>query len=61
MRGLPYQSLSAQVLSDGTLVDIGGTDFVAGSVEARWRINPTWGAVAFLDAALVDIGSFSAQ
>lgn len=57
VRGLPYQSLGAQVLSGGKLIDIGGTDFVAGSAEARWRINGTWGAVAFLDAALVDIGS----
>lgn len=59
VRGQPYQSLGAQVLRGGTAVDIGGTTFLGGSVEARYRLGNGWGVVGFLDAGLVDIGSFA--
>jgi translocation and assembly module TamA len=61
VRGQPYQSLSAQTLSGGTLVDIGGTTYLGGSLEGRVRINDNWGAVGFVDAGLVDIGTFAAS
>lgn len=59
VRGLPYQSLGAEVVQGTTPVQIGGTRFVGGSLEGRMRLNETWGAVAFLDAGLVDIGGFA--
>lgn len=58
VRGQPYQSLGAQILRGGATVDIGGTTFLGTSMEARYRINGTWGVVGFLDAGLVSIGSF---
>ena len=59
VRGLPYQSLGAEVVSGGATVDIGGTMFLGGSVEARYRLSDTWGAVGFLDVGLVDVGSLA--
>lgn len=48
-RGFEYQSLSP-VGSDGQ--PFGGLSVVEISTELRWRINPQWGAVAFVDNAI---------
>jgi translocation and assembly module TamA len=60
VRGQPYQSLGAVALdNNGVPVAIGGTTFVGTQLEARFRVNDTWGLVGFLDAGLVDIGTFA--
>ncbi len=61
VRGQPYQSLGVTV-SDGVNPDyrIGGTRFLAGSVEVRTRISGKIGLVGFLDAGYVAAsGSFA--
>lgn len=59
VRGQPYQSLGIQVTRDATSVGIGGTRFVAASLEARLRVTQTIGAVGFVDAGAIGIGSVS--
>ena len=59
VRGQPYQSLGAVVNDNGTPVPIGGTRFVGTQLEARLRLNDTWGVVGFFDAGLVDLDSFT--
>ena len=59
VRGQSYQSLGAQVVDGGVVVPIGGTTFVGTQLEARVRVNDTWGVVGFFDAGLVDIGTFT--
>lgn len=59
VRGQPYQSLGASVLKDGVMVEIGGTDFAAGSVEGRVKLTERIGVVGFVDAGIVGLGGFS--
>lgn len=56
VRGQPYQSLGTTVDDGGTLVNIGGTRFLATSLEARVRITPTIGVVGFVDVGAVGLG-----
>jgi translocation and assembly module TamA len=61
VRGQPYQSLGVTV-SDGINPDyrIGGTQFLAGSVELRTKITEKIGLVGFLDTGYVAAsGSFT--
>ena len=59
VRGQPYQSLGAVADDHGVAVPIGGTRFLGTQLEARLRLNDTWGVVGFFDAGLVDIDSFT--
>ncbi len=57
VRGQPFQSLGVEVADPddpGETVTLGGTGFAALQLEARLRINETFGAVAFADAGYVD-------
>ena len=60
VRGQPYQSLGVTVPDGGAAVTLGGNAFVAGSVEARLRVNGSFGGVAFLDMGVVGNGGLSA-
>lgn len=57
VRGQPYQSLGASVMDGSTLVNLGGTDFLAGSLEARVRVTDSIGIVGFVDAGAVGLGT----
>jgi translocation and assembly module TamA len=59
VRGQPYQSLGVSVLDGGTSVEIGGTTFVAASLEARVKVTESIGIVGFVDAGSVGLGGFS--
>ncbi len=59
VRGQPYQSLGVTVMDGSTPVDIGGTSFVAASLEARVRVTEAIGIVGFLDAGSVGLSGFS--
>ncbi|NPD15387.1 outer membrane protein assembly factor [Xinfangfangia sp. D13-10-4-6] len=54
VRGQPYRSLGVNIPdgSGGTYL-IGGTEFVAASMELRARFGESWGGVAFVDAGYV--------
>jgi len=54
VRGYPYKSIGVDG-PGGQLV--GGRYLAEGSVEARWRINDSFGAVAFLDGGAVGADS----
>lgn len=56
VRGQPYQSLGIEVPTSGGPVETGGTTFLGGSLEGRFRINDTYGAVAFFDIGTVSDG-----
>lgn len=56
VRGQPYQSLGVTVDDNGTPVNIGGTTFLAASLEARVRVTDTIGVVGFVDAGAVGLG-----
>ena len=58
VRGQPYQSLGVTVDSMGTPLDIGGTRFIGGSVEARVKISEKIGLVGFFDVGRVDAVDF---
>lgn len=53
VRGQPYQSLGVTVNDGGTDVRLGGTQFLAASLEARVRLWGKWGLAGFVDAAAV--------
>lgn len=56
VRGQPYQSLGVEILDPGdpgATATLGGTGFASVQIEARLRINETFGAVAFADAGYV--------
>lgn len=55
VRGQPYQSLGAAVIERGAAVGIGGTQFVATSLEARVKVTQAIGIVGFFDAGGVAI------
>jgi len=57
VRGQPYQSLGVMVDDGGTEVELGGTQFLAGSLEARLRLGDKWGLTGFVDAAFVGEGT----
>ncbi len=59
VRGQPYQSLGVTVPDGLTMVDTGGTSFVAASLEARVRVTELIGIVGFVDAGSVGVGGFS--
>ena len=48
MRGYEYNSIYPAE-RDALGLTPGGQGLVEGSVEARWRFNERWGAVAFVD------------
>ncbi len=49
VRGYAYNSIYPQE-RDTLGLTPGGQGALEGSVEARWRFNPSWGAAAFVDA-----------
>lgn len=57
VRGQPYQSLGVTVSDGGTDVELGGTQFVAASLEARLKLGDRWGLAGFVDAAAVGDGT----
>ena len=57
VRGQPYQSLGIEVATPGGPVETGGTTFLGGSLEGRFKFNDTYGAVAFFDVGTVSDGS----
>lgn len=59
VRGQPYQSLGATVNDGGTLVNLGGTSFLAVSMEARVKVTDSIGIVGFVDAGAVGLGSLT--
>jgi translocation and assembly module TamA len=56
VRGQPYQSLGITVMDGATPVNIGGTAFLGGSLEARVRVTDSIGVVGFVDAGAVGLG-----
>jgi translocation and assembly module TamA len=62
VRGQPYQSLGITV-SDGINPDyqVGGTQFLAGSLELRTKVGDRLGLVGFLDAGRVSTDGFLSQ
>ena len=59
VRGQPYQSLGATVNDNGTPVGLGGTTFLAVSLEARVKVTESIGVVGFVDAGAVGLGSLT--
>lgn len=59
VRGQPYQSLGVTVDNNGTPLDIGGTTFLATSLEARVKVTDSIGVVGFVDAGAVGVGGIS--
>ncbi len=58
VRGYEYQSIGVQQTdADGDTFTTGGRSLMELSGEVRYRINDTFGAVAFTDAGYVDTGS----
>ncbi len=55
VRGQPYQSLGASTLCRGVTVGVGGTQFIATSLEARMKVTQSIGVVGFVDAGAVAI------
>jgi translocation and assembly module TamA len=54
VRGQPFQSLGVSVPdAEGNSITTGGTRYLAASVEGRFKITETIGAVAFIDAGTV--------
>lgn len=54
VRGYAYRSIGIATTTDtGETGTVGGRGLFEGSVEARYRINETFGAVGFVDAGLV--------
>ena len=58
VRGQPYQSLGVEVLRNANTIEIGGSYFLAGSVEARVKVTPRIGVVGFFDMGQVGIDGF---
>ncbi len=56
VRGQPYQSLGITVNTPDGPVETGGTTFLGGSLEGRFKINDSYGAVAFFDIGTVADG-----
>jgi translocation and assembly module TamA len=59
VRGQPYQALGVNTVINGTPVEIGGTRFVATSLEARVKVTDTIGIVGFVDAGSVGETGFT--
>lgn len=53
MRGYNTRRLSPMVQEDGEWIPVGGNGLVDASLELRWNVSGSWGAVAFVDAANV--------
>ena len=61
VRGQPYQSLGVTTPQAGPdPLQTGGTEFLAGSLEARLKISDRIGVVGFFDMGLVGAGGASA-
>ena len=56
VRGQPYQSLGVSVINGVDPLEIGGTHFLGGSLEARVRVGASFGIVGFLDVGQVGLG-----
>lgn len=62
VRGQPYQSLTIDVLrDDGSVATLGGTQFLATSIEARVKTTDKIGIVGFLDIGRLDVDGFFAD
>ena len=58
VRGQPFQSLGVNVRRSLIDYKIGGTHFLAGSLELRTKVTQNIGVVGFVDAGRVDVGGF---
>jgi translocation and assembly module TamA len=59
VRGHPYRSLGVPITRDsGEEFLIGGTYFLAGSIELRAKVSEKIGVVGFFDAGRVDVDGF---
>lgn len=58
VRGQPYQSLGVNLLRSAQNYQVGGTYFLAGSVELRAKVTDNIGIVGFVDAGRVDVDGF---
>ncbi len=56
VRGQPYQSLGVSVLKGIDNLEIGGTHYLGGSIEARVRIGESFGVVGFFDVGQIGLG-----
>lgn len=56
VRGQPYQSLGIAITRNVDPLEIGGTHFLGGSVEARVRVGESFGLVGFFDIGQVGTG-----
>ena len=56
VRGQPYQSLGITVPTTGGPLETGGTTFLAGSLEGRFKVTDSIGMVAFFDIGTVSDG-----
>lgn len=56
VRGQPYQSLGISVTKNADPLEIGGTHFLGGSLEARVRVGRSLGLVGFFDVGQVGTG-----
>ncbi|MGL6209446.1 MAG: autotransporter assembly complex protein TamA, partial [Paracoccaceae bacterium] len=61
VRGQPYQSLGTTVISQGIPVEMGGTHYLGGSLEARLRVGASFGVVGFFDVGQVGTGFGAAE
>jgi translocation and assembly module TamA len=60
VRGQPFQSLGVSVPdTQGNSITTGGTRYLSASVEGRFKISDTIGAVAFIDAGTVTDATFT--
>ena len=58
VRGQPFQSLGVNLRRGALNFQVGGTHFLAGSVELRTKVTDSIGIVGFVDAGRVDVGGF---
>ncbi|GGL59664.1 autotransporter assembly complex protein TamA [Wenxinia marina] len=58
VRGQPYQSLGLTTSVDGVEIGTGGASFVGAQLEARVRVTPRIGAVAFYDIGAISADTF---
>lgn len=61
VRGQPYQSLGIEITKNVDPLEIGGTHFLGGSVEARVRVGESLGLVGFFDIGQIGTGFSGAE
>lgn len=61
VRGQPYQSLGETVVVGLDTLELGGTHFLGGSIEARVKLGRGFGVVGFFDVGQIGTGFGSAE